>query len=326
MPGSGGRPRVCCILANRKCDFTLARMLRRTLAPVVADRLQKSPVVALLGPRQVGKTTLARMVADDLTKASLYLDLERPSDRSKLADAELFLRGQARKLTILDEAQRLPGLFNTLRSLVDERIRAGERSCQFLVLGSASRDLMRQSAESLAGLITYLELCPLGALARSARAGASSMSTGYGSAAGSQSSLAKTDADSFLWREQFVRTYLERDLPQLGLRVSPESHRRLWSMLAHGQGTPLNARLASGLGVSGPTVRHHIDVLTELFRPAPTGPLVGQQHEATREGPQGLRARCRPRPSARWHPRPRHPARPPALRTVVGGLCTRVRR
>lgn len=241
-------------------------MLRRTLAPVVADRLQKSPVVALLGPRQVGKTTLARMVADDMTKASLHLDLERPSDRNKLADAELFLRGQARKLTILDEAQRLPGLFAVLRSLVDERIRAGERSCQFLVLGSASRDLMRQSAESLAGRISYLELCPLGLGEIGAGRRRPDVDRLWQRGGFPGSFLAKTDADSILWREQFVRTYLERDLPQLGLRVSPELHRRLWSMLAHGQGTPLNAaRLAAGLGVSGPTVRHHIDVLTELF-------------------------------------------------------------
>lgn len=241
-------------------------MLSRTLASQVEARLRQFPVVALLGPRQVGKTTLARMVGDALRKSSLHLDLERPSDRAKLADPELFLGNQVRKLTILDEAQRMPDLFAVLRALIDERIHNGEKTCQFLVLGSASRDLLRQSSETLAGRICYLELAPLG-IAEIAKGRSKPNVDRLWLRGGFPGSfLARTDAASATWREQFGRTYVERDLPQLGLRLSTEVLSRLWSMLAHGQGAQLNAaRLAASLGVSGQTVRHHLDTLTELF-------------------------------------------------------------
>lgn len=223
-------------------------------------------MVAIVGPRQVGKTTLARMVAEDLTKAAAYLDLERPSDRSRLADPELFLARQRGKLTILDEVQLMPGLFSVMRSLIDERIRLGEKAGHFLVLGSASRDLLRQSSESLAGRIAYLELTPFGLHEVEKPKTRSMLDRLWLRGGFPMSFLAHSDQDSFEWRQQFVATWLERDLPQLGLRLPAEQVRRLWSMLAHGQGGQWNAaRIAAGLGVSGNTVRHYLDVLCDLF-------------------------------------------------------------
>jgi predicted AAA+ superfamily ATPase len=241
-------------------------MLARREAPRLRDLLRCWPVTALLGPRQVGKTTLARAVGDQLKRTTLYLDLERPSDRAKLADPELFLGRQADKLTILDEVQRAPELFPILRGLVDERRRAGDRAGHFLVLGSASRDLLQQSSESLAGRIAYLELAPftLDEVERPRRRAVIDRLWFRGGFPGSY--LAHDEAASREWRAQFVQTYLTRDLPQLGLRLPSEQVGRLWAMLAHGQGDQLNAaRLAAGLGTSGNTVRHYLDVLTELF-------------------------------------------------------------
>jgi predicted AAA+ superfamily ATPase len=241
-------------------------MLQRRAQARLVKLLRTQPVVALIGPRQVGKTTLARLVGEQMTKAATYLDLERPSDRAKLAESELFLGRQARKLTILDEVQRLPELFPLLRSLVDERVRAGEKAGHFLVLGSASRDLLQQSSESLAGRIAFVELAPLtldetGRPRRAIGVDRLWLRGGFPS-----SLLAHDDEDSLTWRQQFVQTYLTRDLPQLGLRLPSEQVARFWAMLAHSQGGQLNAaRLAAGLGVSGNTVRHYLDVLTELF-------------------------------------------------------------
>ena len=241
-------------------------MLQRRAAVQLAQMLRTHPVVALLGPRQVGKTTLARMVGEELTRTSHYLDLERPSDRARLADAELFLGRQARKLTILDEVQRAPELFPVLRSLVDDRIRAGEKAGHFLVLGSASPELLRQSSESLAGRIAFLELAPftLDEVVRPRRKPDVDRLWWRGGFPASY--LAHDDGASLDWREHFVRTYLELDLPVLGLQLPAARVARLWEMLAHGQGDQLNAaRLAAGLGVSGNTVRHYLDLLTDLF-------------------------------------------------------------
>lgn len=241
-------------------------MLQRREAARLTRLLRTHPVVALVGPRQVGKTTLARMVGDQVASTSHYFDLERPSDRTRLSDPELLLGKQARRLTILDEVQRMPELFPVLRSLVDERVRAGEKAGQFLVLGSASPELLRQSSESLAGRIAYLELMPftLDEVDRPRRRADVDKLWWRGGFPGSW--LAHTEEDSLAWREQFVRTYLERDLPALGLRLPAARVARLWEMLAHGQGDQLNAsRLAAGLGVSGVTVRHYLDLLTDLF-------------------------------------------------------------
>lgn len=262
-------------------------MLHRRTARRLTALLRSHPVAALLGPRRVGKTTLARMVGDELSRTCIYLDLERPSDRAKLADAELFLGKQARKLTILDEVQRVPELFPVLRSLVDERVRAGERAGHFLVLGSASPQLLQQSSESLAGRIAYLELAPftLDEVDRPRRRADIDrlwMRGGF-----PDSYLAHDEPGSFEWREQFVQTYLNRDLPQLGLRLPSERLHRFWAMLAHGQGEQLNAaRLAASLGVSGNTVRHYLDVLTDLFMVRQLQPWSGNSSKRLVKAPK----------------------------------------
>jgi len=262
-------------------------MLIRREAARLAALLRSHPVTALLGPRQVGKTTLARMVGDEIAKTSLYLDLERPSDRAKLADPELFLGKQAKKLTILDEVQRMPEVFPLLRSLVDERTRAGEKGGHFLVLGSASPTLLRQSSESLAGRIAYLELAPftLDEVTRKNRRVDVDRLWWRGGFPGSY--LAHDDEQSSVWREQFVQTYLTRDLPALGLRLPGEQVGRVWTMLAHGQGDQLNAaRLAASLGVSGATVRRYLDVLTDLFMVRQLEPWSGNSTKRLVKAPK----------------------------------------
>ena len=240
-------------------------MIPRSARAELDSALTSFPVVALLGPRQVGKTTLALDLADDLGKDRVrYLDLESPSDRARLADPEAYLEAQGERLVILDEVHRTPELFPVLRGLVDRRRRAGARRAQFLVLGSASLDLLRQSSESLAGRISFVELTPVhidevpearGELDRLWVRG------GF-----PDSLLSRGDAESMRWRHAFVRTYLERDIPQLGPRIPAETLRRLWTMLAHNQGQLLNAaRLASALGVSGQTVARYLDLLVDLL-------------------------------------------------------------
>ena len=240
-------------------------MLDRDLADTLRNALQATPVVALLGPRQVGKTTLARHVTQTLDRPAIYLDLERPSDSNKLSEPELYLTRQFGKTVVLDEVQRQPDIFPLLRSLVDEQIRAGVRTGQYLVLGSASPDLLRQSSESLAGRITYLELTPLHVKELEAQ-GSLELERHWIRGGFPLSYLAESDENSSLWRTNFIRTYLERDLPQLGFRLPAQQMQRFWAMLGHGQGNPLNAsRLASSLGVSGTTIRKYLDLLTDLY-------------------------------------------------------------
>jgi predicted AAA+ superfamily ATPase len=241
-------------------------MIPRHLAPHLSEALASTPCVALLGPRQVGKTTLALDLVEGADKPTTYLDLERDSDRRKLADAELYLAGQRGRLTILDEIQRVPELFPLLRSLIDERIRAGEKVGQFLILGSASPDLLRQSSESLAGRIAYLELKPFALPELIAVDGEAALARAWLRGGFPLSYLAESDQQSWEWRGNFISTYIERDIPQLAPRLPTERMRRVWSMVAHGQGDPLNlSRLASGLGVTGKTVAHSLDVLTDLY-------------------------------------------------------------
>jgi uncharacterized protein len=223
------------------------------------------PVVGILGPRQVGKTTLALEVARGTGKPTTYLDLELDSDRAALAEPELYLRRQADRLTVLDEVQRTPELFPVLRALVDLRIRAGERAGQFLVLGSATPALLRQSSESLAGRIAYHELKPFSIL-ELAGDGPAGVERAWLRGGFPNSYLARDDAASAEWRGQFLSTYLERDLPQIGPRLPAELVRRTWTMLAHGQGDMINvARMATSLALSGTTVRRYVDVLTDHF-------------------------------------------------------------
>ena len=237
-------------------------MIPRQLLPKVDQLLSRHPTVAILGPRQVGKTTLALSLAE--TRDAVYLDLEAPSDLAKLEEAELYLAGHEDKLVILDEIQHVAGLFGTLRGLIDEGRRSGRGNGRFLVLGSASPDLLRQSAETLAGRIVYVELAPLNGLEVDPTVKAQEklwLRGGF-----PESFLAEDDATSLEWRRAFVRTYLERDVPQLGPRIPAETLRRFWTMLAHEQGATLNAsKLGGGLGVKGQTVTRYLDLLVDLL-------------------------------------------------------------
>lgn len=236
--------------------------IRKAQAAVTA-LLDRHPAVGLLGPRQAGKTTLALEIARQ--RPAVYLDLESPSDRAKLAEPELYFAGHAGRLVILDEIQRAPELFQVLRGVIDRGRRAGRRGGQFLVLGSASGELLRQSSESLAGRIAYRELTPLLAdeLKKSGEKSADSLWVRGGFP---ESWLADNDADSMEWRRAFISTYLERDVPQLGPRIPAETLRRFWTMLAHEQGGLFNAaKLAGALGLSGQTVSRYLDLMTDLL-------------------------------------------------------------
>jgi len=238
----------------------IARMIPRRLLSTLTSALAEVPAVALLGPRQAGKTTLAHEVAG--TRPTVYLDLESEADRAKLSEPELYLAQHADKLVILDEIQRTPQLFQSLRGLVDKGRRRGRGTGRFLVLGSASIDLLRQSSESLAGRIRYLELCPLDA----GEVGAERLDALWLRGGFPESLLAASDAASLRWRTDFIRTYLERDIPQLGPRIPAETLRRLWTMLAHQQGGLLNAAsLARALAVDGKTVAAYLDLLVDLL-------------------------------------------------------------
>ena len=235
-------------------------MISRRSQAQLKGLLEENPAVALLGPRQVGKTTLALEVAqgDD----SVYLDLESPSDRARLSDAELYLSDHEDRLVILDEVHRVPDLFQSLRGLIDRGRRRGKRSGRFLLLGSASIELLRQSGETLAGRIAYLELSPFDVL----EVGAADHDALWVRGGFPDSFLAPDDGRSLSWRESFVRTYLERDVPQLGPRIPAETLRRFWVMLAHTQGGLLNAAsLARGLGVDGKTIQGYLDLLVDLL-------------------------------------------------------------
>ena len=235
-------------------------MYRRLLTPDLKQELAFSPAVGLLGPRQVGKTTLALEVARQLPH--VYLDLESERDRGKLAQAELYLQSHLDKLVILDEVHRVPGLFPLLRGLIDQARRAGRAEGRYLLLGSASLDVLKQSGETLAGRIAYMELSALNVL----EVGDSPQDRLWLRGGFPASVQAPTDARSMRWREDFIRTYLERDIPQFGPRIAAETLRRFWTMLAHHQGGLLNvAQLARNLGVDVKTAGGYIDLLCDLL-------------------------------------------------------------
>ena len=219
--------------------------------------------MVLLGPRQVGKTTLAKRLAEEESPA-LYLDLESPSDLAKLADPELYLQAKLDQLVILDEIHRTPHLFNVLRGLIDEARRQGRRAGLYLLLGSASLELLLQSGESLAGRVSFLELGPLNLLEVAAIPGGQEQLWLRGGFP--DSFLASGESQSLRWRQDFIRTYLERDIPQFGPRIPSETLRRFWTMLAHQQAAPFNAsQLARSLGVDSKTVSRYLDLLVDLL-------------------------------------------------------------
>jgi len=238
-------------------------MINRWITSRLEQTVGRTPAVALLGARQVGKTTLAQVLARD--RPSIYLDLESPEDLVKLSDPTAFLGLHSDKLVILDEIQRAPDLFMVLRGLIDKNRQAGQKDGQFLVLGSASMDLLRQSSESLAGRISYIELTGLNILEVPAHKPADIqrlwLRGGF-----PESYLSGTDALGMLWLENLIRTYLERDMPQLGFRVPANRLRRLWTMLAHLQGETVNfSSLAGNLEVDSKTVSHYLDILVDLL-------------------------------------------------------------
>ena len=235
-------------------------MIDRTIQKNIQKSLKLLPVVGLIGARQVGKTTLAKALARKRRGRVVYLDLERPSDLSKLNEPELYLESHSDSLVILDEIQRKPDLFPVLRALVD----AEKRNGRFLVLGSASPDLIRQASESLAGRIIYHELSPF-SLDEVGLEKENIMKLwirgGY-----PESFLAKNEKDSYQWRDAFIQTYLERDIPNLGIRVPSTTIRRFFTMLAHFHGQIWNAnKIAGNFGVSAPTIRHYLDILESTF-------------------------------------------------------------
>ncbi|MEI8323979.1 MAG: ATP-binding protein [Betaproteobacteria bacterium] len=238
------------------------RIAQRTLS----DLLAQFPAVVLLGPRQAGKTTLA-FAQKDQNPGALYLDLELPSAQRQLDDPEAFFLGHPNQLVILDEIQRLPELFSVLRGVIDQRRRGGEASRQFLLLGSASGVLLKQSSESLAGRVAQLELTPFQAReVLRADEGTQGMNALWVRGGFALSWMAANDAQSLSWREAFITTYLEKDIPALGPRIPATTLRRLWTMLAHNQGELLDqSKLAAALAISGQTVGRYIDLLCDLM-------------------------------------------------------------
>ncbi len=240
----------------------IAHMIERRLNSILNQRLDDVPAVVLIGPRQAGKTTLALGVARQ--REAIYLDLESEQDRAKLAEPELYLADHLDKLVILDEIHRAPGLFPVLRGLIDRARRQGADHGLYLLLGSASLDLLRQSGETLAGRVSYMELEPFD-VSETQRTAVERdrlwLRGGF-----PESFLASSDARSLRWRQDFIRSYLERDIPQFGRRIAAETLRRFWVMLAHHQAGLLNvAQLARNLGVDAKTAAAYIDLLVDLL-------------------------------------------------------------
>lgn len=236
-------------------------LIDRWASQVVEQRLSIFPAVALLGPRQIGKTTLALEIAR--ATDGTYLDLERPADANRMSDPDTYLRSALHEFLILDEVQRNPSLFPVLRGVIDEQRRAGIKHGSFLLLGSASLELVGAASESLAGRLAFVELTPISP-AEAMPAGIPQeqilLRGGF-----PESLTAKNDSDSFQWREAFIRSFLDRDVPMFAPRIPTPTLSRLWQMLAHNSGGILNsARLAGSLGISGPTVDRYIDLLTDL--------------------------------------------------------------
>lgn len=241
-------------------------MIPRHLKPTLEDRLKQFPAVTLLGPRQSGKTTLALELAEERGDKAIYLDLENPADRRRLDDPVAYLRAQRGRLVILDEIHRVPEIFTVLRSEIDARRRAGEKAGQFLILGSAALDLLRQSSESLAGRISFLELMPFQPQEVLPVEGTEAADKLWLRGGFPDSFLAESDRESSHWRAAFIRSYLERDIPQFGVRVPAEAIERFWTMLAHTQGGLFNAqRLAQSLGVGWHAVSHYLGLLVDLL-------------------------------------------------------------
>ena len=264
-------------------------MIPRTLERELISALRANPAVALLGPRQVGKTTLALQITKRrLGKPISYLDLELDTDLAKLDDPEAYLRRFENQLVIIDEIQRKPGLFRILRSLIDIRKRGGEKAGHFLLLGSASRDLLQQSSETLAGRVRYLELSPLSLLEVYA-AGPDGFDVEKLWLRGGfpDSYLAENDDESWKWRDDFISSYVERDIPLMGPQVPAMRMKRFWSMLAHYHGSQIRlTELGKSLEVSHTTVRSYLDILTDFYMVRQIPPWSGNTRKRLVKSPK----------------------------------------
>ncbi len=237
-------------------------MIERWITKKLVKTINTVPVVALLGARQIGKTSLAKIIAK--TQKSIYLDLESPEDLLKLTDPISFFTTHNDKFIILDEIQRAPELFNILRGIVDKNREKGKKTNQFLLLGSASMDLLRQSSESLAGRISYIEMSGFNILELKEKE--YDFKKLWVRGGFPDSYLASNDDNAMDWLENLIRTYIERDVPQMGFRVPAARLRRLWTMLAHLQGENINySKIAANLEVDRKTVNHYIDILVDLL-------------------------------------------------------------
>ncbi|WP_449436194.1 ATP-binding protein [Pedobacter steynii] len=264
-------------------------MIARELKNRLVNALENVPVVALLGPRQVGKTTLALQIAEQvLNKKSAYLDLELDTDLNKLDDPESYLRRFENQLLIIDEVQRKPDLFRVLRGLIDIRKRNGERAGQFLLLGSASRDLLQQSSETLAGRIRYLELTPFGILEifKMDKLGFNPEKLWFRGGF-PDSYLAETDNESWEWRNDFISTYVERDIPLMGPQIPATRMKKFWTMLAHCHGQQVVlSELGKSLEVSQPTVKSYLDILTDFYMVRQIQPWAGNTKKRLVKSPK----------------------------------------
>ncbi|MDQ7049078.1 MAG: ATP-binding protein [Enterobacterales bacterium] len=247
-------------ILNYSCN--MHSYLPRNVENSILNRLKSNPAVALLGARQVGKSTLAKKIIQHFPH-SIYLDLEKRSDLAKLTDPELFFQQFKGRLICLDEIQRLPEIFSTLRSVIDE----SGKNAQFLLLGSASRDLIQQSSESLAGRLSYIEVTPFQFDEIShTEANQQPISQHWSIGGYPRSYLSSSFESSFQWREDYIRTYLERDIPQLGFNIPANTLGRFWRMLAHHHGQTINTtKLAESMGVSTHKIRKYIDLLEQTF-------------------------------------------------------------
>lgn len=264
-------------------------MIDRNITDKLINGLKNAPVVALSGPRQVGKTTLAlQIAANAFGKESAYLDLELDTDLNKLSDPESYLRRFEDKLLIIDEVQRKPDLFRMLRGLVDIRKRAGESSGQFLLLGSASRDLLQQSSESLAGRIRYLELTPFSALEifKNDKLGFNPEKLWFRGGF-PDSYLATSDDESWEWRNDFISTYVERDIPQMGPQIPATRMKKFWTMLAHYHGQQVVlSEIGKSLEVSHPTIKTYLDILTDFYMVRQIQPWAGNTKKRMVKSPK----------------------------------------
>lgn len=253
--------------------------IQRANGEDILEAIRHFPVTVVIGSRQCGKSTLAKHLMEDYPSGTLYLDLERPSDLEKLRDAEWFLSSQKDKLICIDEIQRKPELFPLIRSLVDEWNKPG---C-FVVLGSASRDLLMQSSESLAGRIVYKQLTPFlwSELPRDI-----SIEKYFERGGFPRSILATSDKISFAWLNSFIATFLERDLLQW-VNFTPATMRRLWQMLAHVNGQTVNySSLGNSLGVSNQTVKNYIDLLKSTYMVDMIAPYISNMGKRLVKAPK----------------------------------------